>query len=230
MADAEQVLQQLRALARPENVAGMAQYGMSTTGRLGIAVPELRRIAKGVGREHALALALWQTSIPEARIVAALVADPRQVTEEQMESWVRDLDSWDVCDQVCANLWDKSPLAWKKVRDWAVRDEEFVRRAAFALLACLAWHDKHAPDAAFIEALSLIRQAASDERNMVKKAVNWALRHIGKRNRALNAAAIAEAQQIARLDSRAARWVSSDALRELQSDAVQRRLGGSAVE
>jgi 3-methyladenine DNA glycosylase AlkD len=224
MATVEDILQGLQAVARPDQVAGMARYGMSAEGRLGVAVPEMRRIAKETGKDHALALALWRTGIPEAQIVAGMVADPRQLTEEQMEVWVKDLNSWDVCDQVCMNLWEKTPLAWQKIRDWAERDEEFARRAAFALIACLAWHDKKAEDEQFLALLPLIQRGATDERNYVKKAVNWALRHIGKRNRALNHAALEAARAIQRMDSKAARWVASDALRELESEAAQRRL------
>lgn len=153
-----------------------------------------------------------------------MIADPCQLTDAQMEEWVRDFNSWDVCDQVCMNLFDKSPLAWQKVREWSEREEEFVKRAAFSLIASLAWHNKKATDEQFIALLPVIRREATDERNYVKKAVNWALRHIGKRNRALNAAAIATAQEIQQLDSRASRWIAADALRELKGEAVQRRL------
>lgn len=224
MASVDEILNQLRAQARPDQVAGMGRYGMTTTGRLGVSVPTMRKLAKEAGRDHDLALALWKSGIPEARIVAALVGDPRQLTEEQMEDWVKDLDSWDVCDQVCMNLWDKTPLAWKKVRDWSEREEEFVKRAAFSLIACLAWHDKKAADEQFLALLPVVKYAATDERNYVKKAVNWALRHIGKRNQVLNRAAIETAREIGQLDSRAARWIASDAIRELESPAVQDRL------
>jgi 3-methyladenine DNA glycosylase AlkD len=225
MATMDDLLAQLHALASPDNVVGMARFGIVGGQRLGIAMPELRRIAKAAGRDHALALALWATGIPEARIVASLVDDPRAVTEPQMERWVADFDSWDVCDQVCMNLFDKTPLAWQKVRDWAERDEEFVKRAAFALLASIAWHDKTADDQQFTQALPLIVGASTDPRNYVKKAVSWALRTIGKRNAHLNQAAIQTAQELAQLDSQAARWVARDAQRELISDAVQKRIG-----
>jgi 3-methyladenine DNA glycosylase AlkD len=141
-----------------------------------------------------------------------------------MEEWVRGFNSWDVCDQVCMNLFDRTPLAWQKVRDWAEREEEFVKRAAFTLIACLAWHDKTAADEVFIELLPIIIRESSDERNFVKKAVNWALRHIGKRNEKLNRAAIEAAKQIQRIDSKASRWVAADAIRELESEAVRQRL------
>ena len=176
------------------------------------------------GKDHAAALQLWDTGIAEARIVASMVAVPAQLTEEQMDAWVKDFDSWDVCDQVCMNLFEKSPLARRKIVEWASREEEFVKRASFALLACVAWHDRRATDEELIAFLPLVAQAASDERNFVKKAVNWALRTIGKRDRALNRAAIQAAREIQRLDSKAARWIAADALRELESAKVQERL------
>jgi len=224
MATVEEILGKLRAKAKPDQVAGMARYGMAADNRLGVSVPDMRQIAKETGKDHRLALELWKTGIPEARIVAALVDEPDKLTDGQMEDWVKDLNSWDVCDQVCMNLFDKTPLAWDKVVDWSEREEEYVKRAAFSLLACLAWHDKKAEDDRFIQLLPVIQRAATDERNMVKKAVNWALRHVGKRNAHLNQAAIATARQIQQMDSRAARWIASDAIRELESDAVQRRL------
>jgi len=219
------VLERLRAVARPDQVAGMARYGMAAERRLGVSVPDMRKIARQVGTNHPLALALWETGIAEARIVASMVADPRQLTGEQMEAWVIGLDSWDVCDQLCMNLFEKSPLAWEKIEAWSQREEEYVRRAAYALIACLAWHDKKAADERFIALMPVIRRGATDGRNYVKKAVSWALRNVGKRNRCLHRVAIETAHQIQALDSKAARWVAADALRELESQAVQRRLG-----
>ncbi len=224
MKDLKQVLQELKRRGNPANVEGMARFGMTPDQRLGVSVPEMRKIARQVGKNHSLALTLWKTGIPEARIVAGMVADPHKLTEAEMDDWVTDFNSWDVCDQVCMNLFDKSPLAWKKVRDWANREEEFVKRAAFALLACLAWHDKNAEDSSFTGYFSIIREASTDERNFVKKAVNWALRHIGKRNRRLNQAAIQLAREIQDIDSKAARWIARDAIRELESEAAQNRL------
>ncbi|MFP3880123.1 MAG: DNA alkylation repair protein, partial [Dehalococcoidia bacterium] len=187
-------------------------------------VPNIRQLAKEIGRDHRLALDLWGTGIGEARILAAMVDEPGELTEEQMEDWVKGINSWDVCDQVCMNLFEKNELAWKKVVDWSKRDEEFVRRTAFSLMACLAWHDKKASDEKFIALLPVIVRGATDGRNFVKKAVNWALRNIGKRNLNLNRAAIDAAKEIERFDSRAAHWVASDALRELKSEAIQKRL------
>ena len=141
-----------------------------------------------------------------------------------MEDWVKHINSWDICDQVCMNFFEKTPLAWKKINDWSNREEEFVKRTAFSLIACLAWHDKKAEDEKLIELFPVIIRGATDERNFVKKAVNWALRNIGKRNPNLNKAAINSAREIQRLDSKAARWIASDAIRELESEAVQTRL------
>ena len=227
MATAREVLERLREKARADQLDGMARYGMVTENRLGVSVPDMRRLAKELGKDHGLALQLWKTGVQEARILAALIDESHAVTEEQMEEWVKDFNSWDVCDQVCMNLFDKTPHAWKKVRDWSVREEEFVRRAAFSLIACLAWHDKKADDKMFVNLLPVIQDAATDERNYVKKAVNWALRHIGKRNLSLNREALQTARLIQKIDSRAARWIASDAIRELEGEAVQRRLKGT---
>ena len=224
MASVKDVLDRLQSKARPEQLRGMAKYGMSVEKRLGVSIPDMRRLAKEIGRDHKLALDLWKTGTAEARIVAGMVADPAKLTEEQMEEWVKGINSWDVCDQVCMNLFEKNPLAWKKIVDWSEREEEFVKRAAFSLVACLAWHDKKASDDEFIGLLPVIRRAATDERNFVKKAVNWALRNVGKRNRNLNRAAINTAREIQRLDSKAARWIAADAIRELESDAIQSKL------
>jgi 3-methyladenine DNA glycosylase AlkD len=196
---------------------------MTVEQRLGVSVPDMRKLAKEIGKDHKLALELWKTGIAEARIVAAMVDDPDKLTEEQMEDWVKGINSWDVCDQVCMNLFEKNQLAWKKIIDWSEREEEFVKRTAFSLMACLAWHDKKASDEKFSELLPIIIRGATDERKFVKKAVNWALRNIGKRNLKLNEAAIRTAKEIQRLDSKAARWVASDAIRELESEAIQVR-------
>jgi len=224
MASVKDVLDKLQSKAKPEQLKGMAKYGISIEQRLGVSVPDMRRLAKELGRDHKLALSIWKTGIAEARILAGMVGDPDRLTEEQMEEWVKDIDSWDVCDQVCMNLFEKNQLAWKKIIDWSDREEEFVKRTAFSLIACLAWHDKKASDEKFIGLLPVITRATTDERNFVKKAVNWALRNIGKRNLNLNRAAINAAREIQRLDSKAARWIAADAIRELESDAVQSRL------
>jgi 3-methyladenine DNA glycosylase AlkD len=224
MASVKDVLDKLQSKAQPEQLKGMAKYGMTVEQRLGVSVPDMRKLAKEIGRDHELALGLWRTGIAEARILAAMIDDPDKLTEEQMEDWVEGINSWDVCDQVCMNLFEKNQLAWKKIVDWSEREEEFVKRTAFSLIACLAWHDKKVSDARFIELLPVIIRGATDERNFVKKAINWALRNIGKRNIKLNEAAINAAGEIKQLDSKAARWVASDAIRELESDAIQSRL------
>jgi 3-methyladenine DNA glycosylase AlkD len=219
-ARAEQLLAKLRAHANPANVAGMARYGINTAGTLGIPVGVLRQLAKETGRNHELALELWESGVHEARILATLVDEVGRVSSRQMDQWARDTDSWDVCDQACQNLFRYTPNAFAKAAQWASAKPEFVRRAGFSLMAGLASKAKEASDAQFKAFLPLIVEAASDERNMVKKAVNWALRGIGKRNPALCRAAIRTAERIQRQDSKAARWVAADALRELRKRAV----------
>jgi 3-methyladenine DNA glycosylase AlkD len=209
-------LQMLHQNARPQELTGMARFGIVGKNRLGLSVPAMRAIARTLGRDHTLALALWETGIPDARIVGSMVADPKLLTSRQMDSWVKGFASWDVCDQTCLNAFSKSPLAWRKVAVWAQRKDEFVRRAAFALLATLAVHDKQAPDQDFITALALVEDSSGDDRNFVKKAVNWALRNIGKRNPALRSAAIESALRIQQQGGRSGRWIAADALRELR--------------
>ena len=224
MREPDHILATLRFLARPDQLAGMARYGINTETALGVRVPELRAIARETGRRHDLALALWETGIHDARILAGMVAEPGLLGESEMEAWVGGFNSWDLCDQVCNNLFAKSPRAWEKAVAWSGRREEFVRRAGFTLMACLAVHDKKAGDAAFLALLPMIEAGAEDPRNYVKKAVNWALRNIGKRNRSLNAAAIAVAEGLKGSGSGPARWVGSDGVRELTSEKVQTRL------
>jgi len=228
MPSVDEVLNMLRTKARPDQLEGMARYGIVGEKRLGVSMPGLRQIAKQVGKDHQLALQLWQTGIPEAMILASMVDVPGEATEQQMDQWVRDLNSWDVCDQACMNLFEKTPLAWKKIRDWSTREEEFVRRAAFALAACLAWHDKEAPDDRFLALLPVIKEGATDERRMVKKAVSWALRNIGKRNRHLHEVILQVVSELQDMDSRSARWIARDAVRDLSSDATRRRLSKRA--
>ncbi len=213
--EAKAILAQLKRQANPKNVAGMARFGINPKNTLGVSIPTLRKIAKQAGKDHHLALELWNSGIHEARILAAMVDDPARVTAAQIEQWVTDFDSWDVCDQVCMNLFEKLPGAHRQAIAWSKRKEEFVKRAGFALMACLAWHDKTMSDAAFVRLMPAIQRGATDDRNFVRKAVNWALRNIGKRNRALNRAAIATARKIQTLDSKSAKWIATDALREL---------------
>lgn len=224
MVTATDVLKKLKEKADSDNLEGMSRFGITVNNRLGVSVPDMRKTAKTFARDHRLALELWKTGIAEARILASMIDDPEQVTEKQMEKWVRDFNSWDVCDQVCMNLFEKTHWAWQKIPEWADREEEFVKRAAFALMACLAWHDKNAPDENFIKLFPLLKRGATDDRNFVKKAVNWALRNLGKRNAKLNRAATKLAKEIKRIDSKSAQWIASDAIRELESNAVQQRL------
>lgn len=224
--DARAVVRELRAMADPGALEGMARFGIATKGALGgIPVPSLRAMARRLGKDHALAAGLWSSGIHEARLLAAMVDDPAAVTEEQMESWASDFDSWDVVDGTCGSLFDKTPFAYAKAIEWSRREEEFVKRAAFTLMAGLAVHDKKAPNEAFEAFLPIIEREAWDPRNFVRKAVNWALRQIGKRNRGLHAKAVEAAERILANGPRPARWVASDALRELRSEAVLARLG-----
>jgi 3-methyladenine DNA glycosylase AlkD len=230
---AQEVLRRLRALGTTRGRAAYAYFGCTPTKALGVPAPALHRLAGQLGRNHRLAEQLWATGVHEARTLAALVDEPQRVTRRQMERWARDFDSWDMVDSCCCYLFPYTRHAWKVIAPWSRRQEEFVKRAAFAQLAYLAYKDKSASDEQFARHLPLIRRHATDHRNFVKKAVNWALRNIGKRNRRLNAAAIRTAQQIrtqvapACKDAQgrtAALWCAADALRELQSPAVQRRL------
>ncbi len=202
----------------------MARFGINSKNAYGVSVPNLRKLAEEIGKSHALAHQLWASGVHEARILASMIDDPKLVNEDQMERWVKDFDSWDICDQCCGNLFDKTRFAYGKALGWSRRNGEFVKRAGFALMAYLAVHDKEMNDKEFVKFLPIIENGATDARNFVKKAVNWALRQIGKRNRNLNRAAIKTARKIYGIDSNAARWIASDALRELESDAVQKRL------
>ena len=229
MGFAEDILSQLREKANSANLEGMKRYGMTAENRLGVSVADMRLTVKGNRKNHALALELWKTGLAEGKIVASMLDEPEKLTGSQMEEWVMGFDSWDVCDQVCMNLFEKSPLAWTKIVEWSERKETFVKRAAFALIACLAWHSKTAKDQNFLELFPLIKRGAADDRNFVKKAVNWALRNIGKRNLSLNRAATDLAKELIQMDSKSAKWVGSDAVRELESEAVQKRLSKKPV-
>jgi len=224
MATVQVIIQRLQSLANPENLAGMRRFGINPQGTLGISIYVLRPLAKEIGIDHKLALELWQSGIHEARILAAYIDDPALVDEVQMEAWVSDFDSWDVCDQVCSSLFDRTPYAWDKAVAWSEREEEFVKRSGFVLMAALASHAKKEPDERFEAFFEVILREACDERNFVKKAVNWALRGLGKRSQYLNGLAIETAQRMAKIPCQAARWDAKDALRELQSDKVQARL------
>ena len=218
------VLRELRKLGERRNVEGMARFGIRAKKVYGVAKPKMDALAKRIGKNHQLALQLWGSRVHDARILAGLVDEARYVTSAQMDRWVRDFDNWDVCDGTCCHLFAFATPAWHKAIQWSRRKPEFQKRAGFALMAYLAVHDKNALDSKYLRLLPILRREADDERNFVRKAVNWALRQIGKRNLKLNRAAIREAQRIGKTDSRAARWIATDAFRELRSEAVRRRL------
>lgn len=219
-----EIIKKLESMSDPSNKAGMARFGINVSNALCISMPALRKFARETGKDHALALALWDTDIHEARIMAGLVDIPGQVTAAQMDRWVADFDSWDVCDQCCSNLFDKTPFAYDKCFEWSKDKREFVKRAGFVMMATLAVHDKKACDEEFLQFFPVILRESGDERNFVRKAVNWALRQIGKRNFELNKKAIALCNELKCLDSKSARWIAGDALRELNSDVVQQKL------
>jgi 3-methyladenine DNA glycosylase AlkD len=220
-----EILKLLASRPDPHAVEGMARFGIVAKKVYGgWSIPALKKLAREIGRDHALAQELWASAIYEARTLAALIDEPEKVTGRQMNQWTKDFDNWAVCDGACISLFRYTRFAHEKCVEWSARPEEFVKRAAFALMAGLAVADKAASDEAFLRFLPLIESAAADERNMVKKGVNWALRQIGKRNAPLNRAALAVAHKIRRSGSRAARWIASDARRELASPTVQRRL------
>jgi 3-methyladenine DNA glycosylase AlkD len=202
----------------------LSRYGITAPKAYGVPVGTIQQLGKQLGRDHDLALALWSTGWYEARMVCAFIGQPERVTPSQMDQWARDFDNWGICDTICFHLFDRTPLAWKKLRPWSKRREEFVKRAAFALLAGLALHDKQADDEAFLAALALVEPAAADERNFVKKGVSWGLRVMGRRNRTLNAACLETARRLAQSDQPAARWIGRQAVKELASPAVQRKL------
>jgi len=212
-----EIIREMRAIANPEALEGMRRFGINVENRLGLSVPQIRGIGKRYGRNQAMAEELWDTGILDARILASVIGDPDMIRSSTMDKWARDFNCWTVCDACCCNLFDLTPYAWTKIRKWAPSNREFVRRAAFATIAGLAVHDKAADDRRFIDALKLIETCSFDDRNFVRKAVNWALRSIGKRNERLLAHAIRSAERIRAQDSRSARWIAADALRELRA-------------
>jgi 3-methyladenine DNA glycosylase AlkD len=221
-----EILDQLKALAKLENVAGMARFGISPQNTLGISITVLRQIGKGIRKDHELAGQLWASGIHEARILASLIDNPKQVSETQMDVWAADFNSWDICDQCCSNLFTRTGFAYQKAGEWIHSQQEFVKRAGFVLMADLAVQDKKGDDKKFEEFLIDIKSGVTDNRNYVKKAVNWALRQIGKRSMRLNIKAIELAEEVRLINSHSARWIATDALRELRSPAVQSRLSG----
>jgi len=220
------IIRKLQKLSNPQAVAGMARYGIKPAKAFGVSIPNLRAIAKEIGTDHELALELWRSGIHEARILASMIADPDRTTERLIDSWVKDFDSWDVCDQCCMNLLRHTSHAYEKAVEWSGSDKEYVKRAGFVMMACLAVSDKRATNEQFLVFLPIIKKEAGDSRNYVQKAVNWALRQIGKRNAALNRKAIETAEEINKTSLRSAKWIASDALREMKSEEVQRRLKG----
>jgi 3-methyladenine DNA glycosylase AlkD len=215
----------LRSRASEKNRAGMARYGIATENALGVSMAEIRSVARGISHDHALALTLWKTGVHEARILAALLDRPQWVTARQMDEWAGDFDSWDLCDQVCGNLFDATPFVAEKVPLWAADDREFVRRAAFALMAWRAVHDKDASGEVLHTCLTLIERHAADPRNFVKKSVNWALRQIGKSRREFYTPCLALAKKLAASEDRTMRWIGRDAVRELEKPEIRARLG-----
>lgn len=207
-----------------KNRDGMARYAIVAPKAFGVSVADIRQLGKKLGRDHELAAALWDTGWYEARMLTAFVAEPDRVTPAQMDHWARDFDNWAICDTLCFHLFDRTPHVWRKIEQWSAKRDEFIKRAAFALLASVALHDKKEVDAPFLRSLNLIEHGATDDRNFVKKAVSWALRAVGRRNKSINTAAVAVATRLAECPERAQRWVGKDALRELTSAAVQRRL------
>jgi 3-methyladenine DNA glycosylase AlkD len=223
-----EILNRLQSLGSPENVAGMARYGITAKKAFGVAAPDLKALAREVKKSaqdrHLLAQELWETGVHDARGIAYLIDDPKRVTPDQMDRWAADFDNWAICDSTCGTLFSYTSHAYAKAREWSGRDEEFIKRAGFALMAWLSVHDKRADPAKFEAFLPIIEQAAGDDRNFVKKAVNWALRQIGKRDLHLNRAAIETAERISEKGTPSARWIAADALRELRSERVQERL------
>jgi len=220
----QEALKELKKHSSEKDRKGMKRFGINTETALGTNVYETRKIAKKTGKNHLLALELWKTNVHEAIMLAGFVDEPEKVSEKQIEEWVKDFNSWDLCDQICSNLFDQTPFAWKKAVEWTERKKEFEKRAGFVLMCCLAVHDKKAEDKKFEEFFPLIKKHSADERNFVKKAVNWALRQIGKRNLKLNKKAVKLAKEIKKIDSKPAKWIASDALKELESIKVQERL------
>jgi len=219
-----EVLHSLEALATPKDLANLQRFGITSAKALGVSIANVQKVARGIGRDHATAEALWTSGVYEARLLASYVDEPGEVTVAQMDRWCRDFDSWGVCDTVCFVLFDRTPHAWRCVDRWARGRPEFVRRAAFALMASLAVHDKVSADALFAERLPLVEDAASDERDLVRKGASWALRTTGRRNEALHGAALSVAKRLADASDAGSRWVGKDAVRELNGPIVARQL------
>ena len=222
---AEQVIAKLKALENPETLAGKAHFGIDVSKALGLSMPQIRGITKQIIKDHALAEAMWQADIHETQLIASMIDIPAEVTEDQMERWVIGFNSWDICDQTCGELFDRTPFAVPKAHEWAVREEEFVKRAAFALIAWLAVHAKKMPDEEFLQFFPVIEAASTDPRNFVRKAVNWALRQIGKRSPLLHATALGLSVSLANSPDKTAGGIGKDAEKELSAEKTLKRMG-----
>ncbi len=223
----DEILKKLESLENPSNIAGMARFGIVTEKAFGVSAPVLKKLAKEIKMQtddrHSLALELWETGIHEARAIAYLIDNPKEVKPEQMESWVKDFDNWAICDSTCGHLFSKTEFAYEKSFEWSEREEEFIKRAGIVLMAWLAVHDKKATDAKIAQFLPILESKSDDERNFIKKAVNWSLRQIGKRNLNLNKLAVETAEKIKARNTKSARWIASDALRELTNNKTPER-------
>jgi 3-methyladenine DNA glycosylase AlkD len=219
--EVQAALEWLKSHSTKANLAGMARYAIPSENALGVAMKDIRALGTKLGRHQELAAALWETGVYEARMLCSFVGEPERLTSGQMDRWCKDFDSWAICDAMCFNLFDRSPHAWEKVTQWSKKRGEFEKRTAFALLWSLSLHDKRADDRQFIRSLVLIERAADDERNFVKKAVTMALKAIGRRDRVLSAAAVATARRLAASEDATARWIGSDALKELRSQRLR---------
>jgi len=229
---ADEIIKKLESLENPVNIAGMERFGIVAKKAFGVSAPVLKEIAKDAKKQsenrHELALELWETGVHEARIIAYLIDEPKKVSEKQMESWAKDFDNWAICDGTCGHLFCKTEFAYQKVFEWSETDEEFIKRAGIVLVAYLAVHDKKASDERIAEFLPILEKHANDERNFIKKAVNWSLRQIGKRNLNLNKLAIETAEKIKAENTKSARWIASDALRELTNEKTLKRISSKS--
>ncbi len=221
-----EIIEELQFLSTPEHFAKMAHFGINNSKALGVKVPSLRKLAKTIGVNHQLALELWSSEVHEARLLASMIANPKEMTESQIDDWVCDFDSWDICD-VCCDLLAKTPFVYKKIEEYSTSDEEFVKRTAFALICELAFYDKNATDEFYDHFFEIIERESWDDRNFVRKAVNWALRQIGKRNNTMRLKAIETAEHILYQGTKSARWIANDAIRELNNVKVIARVNKS---
>lgn len=220
----KEIIAKIKSFYNPKNIAGMARFGINVENAYGTPIPELRKLGRQVKKDHETAKQLWASGIHDARILASIVDDPKQVTPKQMDEWVKGFNSWDLCDQCCSNLFGETEFAYQKAVEWSKRKEEFVKRAGFTLMAVVAVHDKHLKDKGFEKLLPIIKRESTDERNFVRKAVNWALRQIGKRNIELNKKAAAVALELKNSENKTARWIGMDAYRELTDPKVVARI------